>query len=813
MSTKLDTAQHSIGVCHQVAQLLESIRSHSENPNMLSPQLIETLRMAALCHDVGHGVMSHVIENALAGDELVEELLLQFKRTFKRATAPQLSEMAAYYLIRTKAVRELFAQAWDHSPQGKFDPQIPDQIADMIVGRKVNDRLPLIHELISGPFDADKLDYMPRDAKMCGVPVVTDVVRLIQKVRTVVLSSEKLPEELGGVQFEPSGHVITGVARSGASALDEVSLSRSLMFDKIYRHHKVRAAEAMVASVVEDLSLVLTDWVPFLPFEYSDEQFGDLTLDDLTRMNIDRGTPLDNDLISASAEILERLRDRELIVRSFAFAQTMPFDAYRDDSATRAANEEFIRKLSDGRGDRAAFLNEVAEQLRTIANLLGREDDLARLPGRLESYLRVDPPTSGGRGAETDQSRAYLIAEDGRPFKVEKVRAENRGWADAYINTKDVGYVFAPREVADMVHIAAEVVARQKYEVRIPTEMRAYSKLGGNGTDTIRRTLEKKGFYADLPKDLRPVPLYLTEVATSRAIDGVLESLQGYMGPSPGNTSPQLNRQRILDWIMQFPDGFGPLALKTLEGLQMFSREDTSIVLREFLEAHPEFAGASIVPLGEPKDGSSIQNYYAIDAAQELGLVSRTLTAALGASGPIIFIDDIIGRGSSSISIFESMCGTKPSEDLGEHREPPLAPASIDQLKQRPIAVVVTAGFNEGIENVRNKLKEIGLNATVYCRLRGIDLPTIQSVLRDQDPSEVTAFQEELRRIGQAILDDGDAKHDEEWRTQRALGYGNLGVLALSSYNTPTLCLTALWCAGSVDGLDWRPLLPRRKKV
>jgi hypothetical protein len=31
-------------------------------------------------------------------------------------------------------------------------------------------------------------------------------------------------------------------------------------------------------------------------------------------------------------------------------------------------------------------------------------------------------------------------------------------------------------------------------------------------------------------------------------------------------------------------------------------------------------------------------------------------------------------------------------------------------------------------------------------------------------------------------------------------------------YNVPTATLTLLWSEGKVDGIDWMPLLPRRKK-
>lgn len=239
------------------------------------------------------------------------------------------------------------------------------------------------------------------------------------------------------------------------------------MFDKIYRHHKVRAVEAMVAATLDKITPLLVGWTPLLPLQFNDDEFLALDRDDLNARNATLASPLPDDALESATEILERLRDRNLFVRAFAFAQKMPFDAYSNDPAAREANEGFIRELSDQPEKREEFLSVLVSHVETIAEHLGRTDQLAALPGNLRDYIRVDPPTSSGRGSESDQSRAFLI-EDKRVFKVEKVRAENRGWADAYVNTKDVGFVFSPREIMDMVHIAAEVSARTMYEVRIP---------------------------------------------------------------------------------------------------------------------------------------------------------------------------------------------------------------------------------------------------------------------------------------------------------------------------------------------------------
>jgi HD superfamily phosphohydrolase len=54
--------EHSLGAVHQVQRLIESLNRHAGEA--LGADWVNLLRLAALVHDIGHGLMSHVIENA-----------------------------------------------------------------------------------------------------------------------------------------------------------------------------------------------------------------------------------------------------------------------------------------------------------------------------------------------------------------------------------------------------------------------------------------------------------------------------------------------------------------------------------------------------------------------------------------------------------------------------------------------------------------------------------------------------------------------------------------------------------------------------
>jgi deoxynucleoside triphosphate triphosphohydrolase SAMHD1 len=53
----------------------------------------------------------------------------------------------------------------------------------------------------------------------------------------------------------------------------------------------------------------------------------------------------------------------------------------------------------------------------------------------------------------------------------------------------------------------------------------------------------------------------------------------------------------------------------------------------------------------------------------------------------------------------------------------------------------------------------------------------------------------------------------ERKASERCLGYGNRAMLLASPFNVPTQTLTVFWAAGNVRGVQWDPLMARRKKV
>src|SRR6185436_8229338 len=88
--------EHSIGALHQMEQVLTALQSRTKK-QVLTQEERNVLRLAALCHDIGHGVMSHVSENAFKELEYMEDFVLALEDEFDKEVKP--SEAVAFFLV------------------------------------------------------------------------------------------------------------------------------------------------------------------------------------------------------------------------------------------------------------------------------------------------------------------------------------------------------------------------------------------------------------------------------------------------------------------------------------------------------------------------------------------------------------------------------------------------------------------------------------------------------------------------------------------------------------------------------------------
>ncbi len=211
--------EHALGAHHMARRTITLLEERGELANV-DPIERDLTAAAMLLHDVGHYPFSHALEEIGALNH-------------ESAAAPR---------ITTGAVADALTAA--------LGPDAPARVLAMMHGTDIGP----LQGLVSGSIDLDKIDYLKRDAMMCGVPYgEVDVDRLLDSV--VIVSD---PD---------GGRPGVGIMEKGLSALESLLFAKYQMYRNIYWHHAVRSATAMYKRLVDDALLSgklrldgLADW-------------------------------------------------------------------------------------------------------------------------------------------------------------------------------------------------------------------------------------------------------------------------------------------------------------------------------------------------------------------------------------------------------------------------------------------------------------------------------------------------------------------------------------------------------------------------
>jgi len=171
-----DRLSHTLGVVEvadrMINALLKNAGYHKEYGSDRDPDVPlpddedrHTIRLAGLFHDIGHGPFSHasepLIDRAQADEFARLRTILQ--QQFVGAGTVKTSEAVAVLLVLSEPLRKIFVHPQFRAPI-KHREELPIGITARLLGSWRNLRPGYLAGLISGPIDADKLDYMARDS-------------------------------------------------------------------------------------------------------------------------------------------------------------------------------------------------------------------------------------------------------------------------------------------------------------------------------------------------------------------------------------------------------------------------------------------------------------------------------------------------------------------------------------------------------------------------------------------------------------------------------------------------------------------------
>src|SRR5688572_31526448 len=311
--------EHAVGAYH-LARVTLATMAERDGLGGANAEEQAVIRAAALLHDVGHYPFSHALEE-------IGQLH---------------HEDVARPLITAGAIADLLSEG--------IATDAPRRVFELVSG---SSRSPL-QGLISGSLDLDKIEYLKRDAFMCGVPYgEIDVDRLTNSL--LVLDD---PE---------SGRPAIGVLEKGLSALESLLFAKYQMYRNVYWHHAVRSATAMYKRMVEDALRVGAIDAELLP-SYTDEGL-------LHRLEHAAPTP-----------ILDALRTRKLYKRALEWPASQLDDGYgewvaTDRERTRAAEESLAKQLKLEPGDVLLDYPAKTQMLGLDIPVLRRDGQVERLTG------------------------------------------------------------------------------------------------------------------------------------------------------------------------------------------------------------------------------------------------------------------------------------------------------------------------------------------------------------------------------------------------------------------------------------------------
>ncbi len=726
---------------------------------------------------------------------------------------PQVAEILSALIVLLPEFVQLIGAAG--VPYWNDPRDVVERIAQLVVGGKKFSTRPFLNEIVSGSIDADKLDYMPRDCYMAGLPMPVDVERLLEKVQSVRIPANQLPDDYARVHglAPDDGVQVLAVESSGTQAFDELLLSRLFLYQKLYYHQKVRAMEGMIENALDLLVAAHPSFKQLSTF---------LSLSDAGFLNGEwpSAAITHQSAYKAARGLVDGVNRRRAFVRAFAFGpELIEKPQSTDEKAVRDAWWRLKPLVSRDRSAPAiAFRQSVAAKAKLYLETAGQ---VALANELAEHQLVIDLPEVQGIAEKT---RFYVGDEEFGVQPYSKLfRAER--WAEAYEYQKSIGYVYCPAEYGHAVHLAFRDLVREEAGIEFDQRAWKMTKLQPERLKDLADLISARGTGIPeiaIPAERRERRRYLETAAPKlevlNAYGQVLGDLVVRFQTFRSHTGIPVDEGRTREWLFQFSRDDLPFAIRVLQHVRYWERralaDAFAMAIKQFIPAEVEHQA---LPLGGPMTSAHHLNYLWPDVRSLVRIEGvRVLDGPSGVHPglPLILYDDNVGSSGQGRTVLQQWFGRPQNEwILEEHHVAPLEPEVLAKMRLCSLTFLFATGRREGLRDLVRTAKEL----FGHDRVEGhIMEPRDFSCFSDaaglfRNPNEAERARRAFQDAGRRALADKVGDWGEAKIVDRLLGYGNAGGLTVFYYNVPTTTLTALWkdCVTNNDSL-WKALFPRR---
>jgi HD superfamily phosphohydrolase len=419
---------HSLGVCILANRLILKLKDHcSLNLNYeISKKDIYTVRLAGLLHDVGHCFFSHTSEQIIK--HLKDFHLLRKENAFFSKKKVHPHESYAFLILR----HPRFGTFWDTVKSlFKNNDEAPElgDIARIIIGSDISPEKRFLREIITGPYDVDKLEYLYRDGYNAGLTIAYDIERYFYRIQVEdtskyshVHNERRLVMDIGGV-----------------TAVEQLIFSKMMLFSYIYHHQKVRPADCIIRDIVYDLLFKRRNDV--FPIGHP----------------VDFVNYTDADFMSCFASaggdeigsLIQKLRHRNLLKRCFVITRDF-VEGLKADQDIAANYERLCNDMRDVMKKQRRMREHIAKKLTKATkrhyDFYDIQIDLPELPPMEEA------------------AKAPVKLPDGRIEPISDY-FQLEGWERTYELKKLRGYFFVRPEVVNVANTVIKEYLQETYNL------------------------------------------------------------------------------------------------------------------------------------------------------------------------------------------------------------------------------------------------------------------------------------------------------------------------------------------------------------